>query len=196
MIDLNNGYDSSIVFNDGVAGIVENVSLRAESKKEDDKENAPNLKVIFVDSKGGEVNFGLWNIKADSQDPDKDLTNLGRTAKHIFHTIFGATYVIPPFKDDVELIAGLKKAIDANPTLRYRVATNYGSESYPSDYLRVKKFVPFMENMAVKKEDTKLFMGKNDLLKKVTADDAPMASGKPATSWVSESAPEEGKEPF
>jgi hypothetical protein len=192
MIDLNNGYDSSIVFNDGVAGIVEGVSLRAESKKEDDKENAPNLKVIFVDSKGGEVNFGLWNIKATSEDPDKDLTNLGRTAKHIFHTIFGSTYVIPPFKDDVELIAGLKRAIDANPTLRYRVVVNYGTESYPSDYLRVKKFVPFMENAAVKKEDSKLSMGKSDLLKKVVADDAPMgASTAPTKSWVAESAPEE-----
>lgn len=197
MFDLNsNNFDSSVIFNDGIGGVVDNVSLTCEDKKQDDKDNAPDLKVIFTDAKGGKVNFGLWHLNPNSENIDKDIKNLGMKAKHIFHAIFGPAYTIPPFKDDVDLINGLKAAINANPTLRYRVVTNYGTQERPKDYLQVKAFVPFMESMSTPKEDSKLFNGKNDLLRKVTPDATPTASSKPANSWVEESAPEEDKPVF
>lgn len=192
MFDLNsNNFDGSVIFNDGIGGVVDNVMMTCEEKKQDDKENAPDLKVIFTDTKGGKVNFGLWHLNPNSENMDKDIKRLGTTAKHIFHAIFGPAYVIPPFKDDVALINGLKLAINNNPTLRYRVVTNYGTQERPKDFIQVKAFVPFMENMSVPKEDTKLFNGKNDLLRKVTPDSTPEVSSKPAVSWVEESAPED-----
>jgi len=195
-INLNDSsFDSKdvVIFNEGVAGIVENVSMKAEEKKADDKESAPNLRVIFVDpNNNAEINFGLWNVSGSSKDPDKDLTSLGRTVKHIFHSIYGAAFTIPAFRDDVDMINAVKTAIDRTSTNRYRVAVNYGSGDYPSVYLRVKKFVPFMENMNISKVDSKLALGTKDFLHPIKADDdTTTTNAAPKTSWVAESTVED-----
>lgn len=186
MFNLNsNEFDGSVLFNDGVAGIVENVTMSCEEKKPEDKEGSPDLKIFFTDSKGGKINFGIWRLNPNSEQMEKDVKNLGTKAKHIFHTIFGSTYTIPAFKDDVALIQGLRDAINRNPKELYRITTNYGTVDRPKAFMQVKPYPLFMESMKVAREETKLSDAKG-LFKKPVADATPMTPSKPATSWVEE----------
>jgi hypothetical protein len=200
MIDLNaKSFDSKevIIFNGGKAGICENCAARVEEKKVDDKVGTPNIKIIFTDPNKGEVNRGEWDV-SNATDPDKALTSLGVTAKHIFHTVYGPAYVIPPFKDDIDILNGIRNAINSNPGSRYRVAVDYGSEDYPKKYLSVKKFAPFMENMLVPKEETKLFLSRKALMKSIEPDSEPEAAAPsaPKSSWVVDSEPTDDKPAF
>ena len=111
--DLNDSsFDGKLIFNNGVAGIIENVSVSAEYRKPEDKENAPNLKVIFTDDKGGSVNMGVWSLeRVAAENMEKATKSLGTVAKHIFHCIYGKATPLPVFKDDIDLINGIKKLL-------------------------------------------------------------------------------------
>jgi uncharacterized protein (DUF736 family) len=59
MYDLNDsGFDAAtggnaVIFNGGVAGLVNDVKMSVYKKKPDDKENAPDYKITFTDDNGG-----------------------------------------------------------------------------------------------------------------------------------------------
>lgn len=49
-----------LVFNDGNAGRVKNVRIEVSKKKPDDKPNSPDYKLLAIDSKGADVNLGIY----------------------------------------------------------------------------------------------------------------------------------------
>ena len=71
MYNLNdNGFDAkqgAVIFNNGVAGLVEDVKMSVYKKKPEDKENAPDYKVTFTDNNGGECSTSYWYVTKDTQ---------------------------------------------------------------------------------------------------------------------------------
>lgn len=83
-----------LIFNDGVAGRVENVDIGVKKKTPQDDPQSPDYKILFFDDKGASVNLGVYYPKETTSDkeisirmgqlvdilsvvdPDLDLDNL------------------------------------------------------------------------------------------------------------------------
>lgn len=125
------------VFNDGKAGVVENVSIRIERKKPEDKEGSPDYKVFYVDAAGGEVNEGFWkNLSNSSEGQKKRVAN--RLLK-LYDAVFGkdASKKLPDVKSLEEATDYVMMEVNKNAgNTKVRLAVNYGNAQYPQKYLR------------------------------------------------------------
>jgi len=158
--DLNDAsYDAgsnSAIFNNGVAGVVDNCKTRLERTKQEDKSNpsAPDYKIFFADSAGAEVNMAFWYPKED--DTDENIIRFLKKLKHLAHCFCGDDAQLPSGSPKAILDAVMKMLKDSGLQMPVRVMTNYGTNGYESRYLRVRNFVPFVEPMTVLKDETRL----------------------------------------
>lgn len=167
MIDLNsNEFDTNEVkiFNNGEAGIVNDCDFAVEAKKLDDKDNAPDWKVVITDPQGGSVNKGFWVVDGQGETLTKRIKAQGIELKSLITAVFGETK-LPTFKSPAEMLNGvMQKLATANGKVKVRAIVNYGSEAYPSNYLRLNRYSPYIENMSVDLENSSLRHSKNSLL--------------------------------
>ena len=159
------------IFNDGKAGIVENVKLEVEKKSATQTNNTPDYKINYIDSVGS-VNQGFYYIDPNDAKFDSKIKLQGTALKHILSTLhFNMEMPKLNFSTTKEMLDNMMslitKAAANNPV---RLAVCYGTTLYPSDYLRVKTFPPFMESMAIALSDSKLTLGRNDLQFKIEKD--------------------------
>lgn len=170
-IDLNSeDYDSSgggvAIFNDGNAGIVNDVTVTIEKKKADDTENAPDYKVFFTDASGAAVNRGFWYISGETQykSVGEQVKALAKVMKHMLHVALGPDAKLPVITGANEIEAARNLLDQSMKLLRESLATmgkvrvyaNYGTPEYPRQYIQVRPWVPFMESMNVSEADTRL----------------------------------------
>lgn len=154
MINLNSFVDSSSdvsIFNDGIAGKVNNVSVSIVKKQASDNANSPDYKIFYKDGKG-EVNDGIYYPQESDTNPGFALQRL----IHVLNAVDPATVGVemPTFPDYKTATDYLMKAIHAGASKggKVNVFVNYGTEGYPKAYLTVRK-INFIEH-ATKEEIT------------------------------------------
>lgn len=194
MINLNDekfdgGGNSGPIFNGGVAGIVENVTLSVEKKKADDHENAPDYKLMFTDENGATCNSSYWFItEATSFNTvDELILKQGKVLKHVIHAIYGSDYELPTWKTPEEMLNGAMKLIrdGLKAAPKFRMFANYNVKSSPKQYIQPRSWVPFMEPMDVASEDSRLRVSDLDQMERITEDkvSAPAATVADDEEW-------------
>lgn len=189
MYNLNDSsFDSKgsvIIFNDGKAGLVENVTMSVSKKKPEDKENAPDYKVIFTDENGGECSTSYWYVTkaTDYATIEDQVKKQGIAMKHIIHAIYGKDYQIPVNATTAQqLLDQSMKVIRDGLTsgAKFRVFATYGTLNSRKDYIQPRSWVPFVENMNHPKDSTALKVSANvDALERLIKDDvAPTKSNE------------------
>lgn len=178
MINLNDASfdarEGAAIFNNGNAGIAENVTLSISKKKPEDKEGSPDYKLTFTDEAGGACNTSFWYVeKATEYSTVEDqIAKQGKVMKHVIHAIYGNTYQFPSFNSAREMLDGCMKIIRdglaSGP--KFRVFANYGTTSSVKNYIQPRSWVPFMEPMSVALADTRLKQGNLDAMAKMQAD--------------------------
>jgi len=191
MINLNDASfdakEGAAIFNEGKAGIAENVTLSISKKKPDDKEGSPDYKLVFTDAAGGACNSSFWYVEKATEysTVEEQIAKQGKVMKHVIHAIYGQDYQFPNFNSAREMLDGCMKIIRdglaSGP--KFRVFANYGTTSSVKNYIQPRSWVPFMEPMSVSLADTRLKPGNLDAMAKLQADNvaAPAASSAAAT---------------
>ena len=155
------------------------ITANVVRKSSDESEKAPPYRVVFVDEKGGRVDYPVFYLSVTSDMSDKDkkdrLIQLGSQLKHIWHATIGKDTELPKAETPKELVDSVMEAVDKylqeHPDEKYKIVTNYGSKSYPQEYLRVKKFPAFMEKASVDPKKSDLRNSPNDLMKRPDFDE-------------------------
>lgn len=192
MINLNDASfdakEGAAIFNDGKAGIAENVTLAISKKKPEDKEGSPDYKLTFTDETGGACNSSFWYVEKATEysTVDEQVSKQGKVMKHVIHAIYGNTYQFPNFNSAREMLDGCMKIIRDGLAQgpKFRVFANYGTTSSVKNYIQPRSWVPFMEPMSVALADTRLKPGNLDAMAKLQADNvaAPAASAAAAST--------------
>ena len=148
--------ENKAIFNNGIAGVVENCSARVERTKQEDKSNpnAPDYKIFFADPSGAEVNVAFWYPKDD--ETEENIIKFLKKLKHIAHCFCGADAQLPAGNPQTIMDGVMNMLRESGMSASVRVMTNYGTQGRESQYLRVRTFVPFVESMSVDKASSKL----------------------------------------
>jgi hypothetical protein len=175
------------IFNDGVAGIVENVTLSVSKKTAEDKENAPDYKLTFTDSSGATCNTSFWYVKEATAyaTVEEQIKKQGTILKHIIHAIYGADYQIPVNATTAQQLLDQSMKIIREGLasgLKFRMFANYGSTQSIKKYIQPRSWVPFLEPMTVAIENTRLEVGKIDAMVRLEADNVGATSGAQGTA--------------
>jgi len=176
MINLNDesfdGGTNVAIFNNGTAGIVENVKFSVRKKTADDKDNAHEYKLIYTDSTGAEVNSAFWYITeaTDYNTVDEQIGKQGKVLKHLIHAVYGTDYEFPSYPNPTAMLDGVMKLLKEGTGGTYRVFTNYGSTMGVKAYLQVRSWVPFIESMDVSLDSTRLKPSNIDAMERLVAD--------------------------
>lgn len=182
MYNLNDsGFDAAsgnaVIFNGGVAGLVNDVKMSVYKKKPDDKENAPDYKVTFTDDNGGECSTSYWYVTKDTQynTVDEQVRRQGKSMKHIIHAIYGADYEIPVNATNAkELLDQSMKCIkDGLATAgKFRIFATYGTLNATKQYIQPRSWVPFVESMSVDRSQTRLKLAPTvDAMERIVKDE-------------------------
>jgi hypothetical protein len=182
MINLNDSsYDSNTVqiFNNGKAGIVENVKLDRIEKKTDDG-NGPDYKLFFKDSAGNEINLGFWYLNSSKDTFQKDLEKQGKSIKHLLHCFYDSNFQFPIFENTQQLLdKTMQLLLQKSNTTTLRVYCTYGTTQYPKKYIQLRSYVPFIENQTIPLSETRLRSNSIDQLSKIEED---TITGSPLSS--------------
>ena len=185
MINLNDAsFDAAegkAIFNNGDAGVAENISMTVEKRKADDKPNSPDYKLTFTDANGGTCNTSFWYVKKDTDYAKipEQIQKQGKALKHVIHAIYGDGYQFPTgFNSAKELLDGCMQLIRTGLAtgLKFRVFANYGSTQGVKKYIQPRSWVPFVEPMTVALADTRLKAGNIDAMARIQ-EDSFVASG-------------------
>jgi hypothetical protein len=178
MINLNDasfdGKEGAVIFNDGKAGVVENVALAVSKKKPEEKEGSPDYKLTFSDANGGTCNASYWYVTADTQYAtiSEQIQKQGKILKHVLHAIYGPGYEIPQFQSATQMLDGCMKLIREGLAsgLKFRIFANYGSTQSVKNYIQPRSWVPFVEPMTVDIASTRLKAGNIDAMARLQQD--------------------------
>jgi hypothetical protein len=193
-IDLNsNSFDAkegAAIFNGGKAGLSGPVTMSLDKKKPEDKENAPDYKIIFTDETGASCNTSFWYITKDTQyqTVDQQTTRLGKILKHVAHAVLGANYSFPPYPDAKAMLDGVMAEVRKGlPSAgQFRIFANYGTKEYSKKFIQPRSWVPFMESTSVAIEDTRLVQGDLDCMERSQPDNVVPAGAMSAASSTSD----------
>ena len=188
MINLNGSeFNSPVVaiFNNGVAGRVDNVAISVEKKKPEDSDNAPAFKVIFTDDIGS-INMGIYYPTEQSTEAQKQM--LAQKCADLVKAVMGDDFVFPDFNNYNELVDGCMKIIAQNCSdAKVNVIATYGTAGAPKKYLGVYKNYNFVEKTGT--TPTKLRVAKNpnkpqydDLFERIVEDAASTTTDNDSTT--------------
>ena len=148
MIDLNNdqfdGGGNVSIINNGKAGEVVVKPVKVEKKTDDG--NNPDYKIFFEDESGAQVNEGFYYVDLTRQYGENALKTQGTRLKHYCKAII-PNWEIPKFETPKEMLdtitEQLRNAINSGNASKIRLGVSYGTTSKSSNYLGVKRTVPF-----------------------------------------------------
>lgn len=194
MIDLNGGdfaeREYLPVFNKGVAGRVEKVTIRIDKRGIDDTPGAPLYKINAIDSEGAEVNAAFF-FKEESDTRNNGF--LVNRAVHLARAVVGGDYKFETFETYAATLDYLFKLVTKESIGKtFTIFCTYGNIKHASQYMGLR-FFEFIEAGNVSVEDSRLVKKKDDLLVKVEEDALPSTSSdfevvpgkKPTTeSWI------------
>lgn len=135
---------SVVIFNNGEAGKVENVSIKVEKRKVDEPDNAPDFKVIFTDDNGASVNLGIYYPNEQSTEGQTKMT-VGKCLA-IARAVLGNEYIFPEVKSTKEAVdVCMSLTAKAHEGARVNIFVTYGTVGAPKKYLGVYKNFDFIE---------------------------------------------------
>lgn len=180
MIDLNGSEFNKpalAIFNNGVAGRVDNVAISVERvHKLDIADKNPDYQVIFTD-KTGSINLGIYYPGDDSTDSKNKI--LAQKCTDLVRAVAGDDYVFPTYNSYKEMVDSCMKILADNCKGKLvNVIATYGTVGFPKRYLGIYKNFNFVE--AAGTNPTRLKISKNpnkpeydDLFERIV-EDAPI----------------------
>lgn len=170
------GFDGSVaIFNNGIAGKVNNVKIKVTKKTAVDPENAPDYKVVFSDPIG-DVNVGFYYPVANplfDEKRNKDLEGwtIGRILS-IAKALLPKEFVFENKETSKEVVDYLFNLIRTNSEGKTaNVFVTYGTTAKASKYLGVRYF-DFIESSDT--VNSRLAKKPADVMERIEAD-APAA---------------------
>jgi hypothetical protein len=165
------------VFNKGIAGKVENVTISEVTKKKvDDVPNAPDYKVVFQDEDGANMNWSIYHFSPkDGATAEKIASSQKYYLQRIValvRAVKGKEYEFPPVKDAKDAVNKLLKVVSQDAKeVAVNLFVTYGTTGYPNKkgYLGLR-FFNFIEDADTTVKDSRLFAGKDDLMERVVDD--------------------------
>jgi hypothetical protein len=138
--NLNEKAQSGVtVFNNGVAGKVENVSITVEKRRADEPDSYPTYKLIVDDGSGSTpLNQGFYINESD----DESRQNMTfQRVKSISDAVVPEDFVYPEVNGYMDAMSTLFKVIKENADgKKVSVFTTYGYSAKPSKYLGLRMF--------------------------------------------------------
>jgi len=135
---------SVVIFNNGEAGKVENVSIKVEKRKVDEPDNAPDFKVIFTDNNNASVNLGIYYPNEQSTERQTKMT-VGKCLA-IARAVLGNEYIFPEVKSTKEAVdVCMSLTAKAQENAKVNVFVTYGTVGAPKKYIGVYKNFDFIE---------------------------------------------------
>ena len=137
------------IFNDGKAGVVENVKMRIEKKALTEDEKKPMYKLIAADDKG-EIKEGFYYQTPDDKGETKGFNNY-QAQKLIFLAkgVLGENVSFPVFNTPPEALDGIMKMVAPELGKKlFRVAVCYGTTKRKTAYLGFRSFGSFIQPMS------------------------------------------------
>lgn len=164
------------VFNNGEAGLVENVELSIEKKSSSDNPNSPDYKLIATDANGS-VNEGYYYNPYGHESMSKE--DLEKKQKMGINRLMEAARAVVPEGFVFPDVNSAKEAMDAiavvikdnAPGKKVRVFTNYGTVGYPKEFLQFRFF-----NYVQPMDGKQLSPRNDDMLTRPTPDSKPTGS--------------------
>jgi hypothetical protein len=173
----------SKVFNNGIAGKVENVKIDVEKRKSSDPDNQPDYKLLVTDGNDLTLNQGFYYHKDNEMNSEeKNEANKGYLVGRILSAakaVVPEGFVFPDVegKDVNEIVDILFRIIKENADGKLvNVFATYGTKTKASTFLGLRYF-NFIEAVGTPK--SRLVATGNDMMERIT-EDAPAASGAPA----------------
>lgn len=165
-------YDGSVaIFNNGIAGKVNNVKIEVLKKSSIDADNAPDYKVNFSD-KIGTVNVGFYYHTPDSQKTDEknkalEGYNVSRVLS-LAKSVLPKDYVFEEYDTSKQVLDAMFKLIKLNSEDKLvNVFVTYGTAAKSSKYLGLRYF-DFVE--AADTEVSRLAKKPGDVMERIEAD--------------------------
>lgn len=180
MIDLNGSeFNAPVtgIFNNGVAGRVNNVAISIEKiAKIDMMDKNPDYRVIFTDDIGS-INLGIYYPNEGSTDSQNKI--LAQKCADLVKSVTGDVFVFPSFDSYKALVDGCMKIVAENCDGKLvNVMATYGTVGVPKKFLGIYKNFNFVE--AAGSTPTRLKVSRNpnkpeydDLFDRIV-EDAPM----------------------
>ena len=167
------------VFNNGNTGKVENVRMSVVKKSSVDPDNAPDYKLFFTDTTGGQVNVGFYYHKNNELYDDKRNKDLETWLVSRVHSaakaVVDPSFEYPMYNTSKEALDSLFKIIKDNCDNKLvNVYVTYGTKAKPSQYLGLRYF-NFVESAETPANMTRLKPSDNDMMTKLVAD-APLSN--------------------
>lgn len=138
--DLNEKVVAGVsVFNNGIAGKVENVSVTVEKRRADEPDSYPTYKLIVDDGSGATpLNQGFYINESD----DENRQNMTfQRVKSISDSVVPEDFVYPEVNGYMDAMSTLFKVIKDNADgKKVSVFTTYGYAAKPSKYLGLRMF--------------------------------------------------------
>lgn len=174
MINLNDEVFESTggvqIFNDGEAGLVQDVEISVEKRGADEPDTYPNYKLIATDKNGATVNRGFYYFTpndSDSEERQKERQNqeISRIVS-IARAVMGSDYKLPEVSSIKEAYDTVFKLVRDNAgSKKFNVFVTYGTVSRPSEYLGFRYF-----NFIEPAGESKLRKGNSDQMERLQAD--------------------------
>ena len=180
------------IFNDGKAGVVENVSVSVYKKKPEDKENAPDYKLVFKDANGAECATPYWYVKQATQyqTVEDQVRKQGIAMKHIIHAIYGDDFDIPVNATTAEQLLDqsmkvIRDGLASHSGIKFRMFATYGTLNSVKNYIQPRSWVPFIESTTVPLSDTRLKVSPNvDAMERPVQDEVAVNTTAKADSII------------
>lgn len=133
------------IFNGGVAGVADNVTMTVAKKASDDTSRGPDYNIVFTDGAGQTIKRAFWYLDPEAQYYAENIARDGKVFKHVLKLLMGENFVFPEYQDAKAMLDGCMKLINDNCANKsFAIFCNYGSASKPNQYLNVRNFVPFI----------------------------------------------------
>jgi len=137
------------VFNNGIAGRVENVRIEVSKKGSADADNVPDYRLTVTDENGAQINQGFYYHKDNSMNsPEKNEANAGYLVDRVLsaaRAVVPEDFVFPDVDDANSAIDTLFNIIRQHSSDKtVTVYTTYGTKEKPSKYLGLR-FFDFIE---------------------------------------------------
>ena len=165
------------IFNNGIAGKVENVTVSVEKRKADEPDTYPDYKVVINDGSGSiPLTAGFNRVEESEVRQDQNFQRLKSVAK----AVVPEGFVYPEVNTYTEAIDTLMKVIkDHSEGKKVNVFTSYGYLAKPSKFLGLRYF-NFIENP--NEQYSRLKASPTDVLERPTQDEPKVEAAQTGTS--------------
>ncbi len=130
--------DEKNIFNEGLAGVVSNCSVKFEKRKDTEPKNLPIYKLIAIDSNGAEVNKGFfYNDKFDSEAKERFFKNEMRHLLKIFK-VENPKNEFDSFPEMLDYV--INECRKNSEGAKFNVVVDYGTDKWPKRFLQMNGY--------------------------------------------------------